>query len=118
MVRATLWLLEALANGEHPAIELLAAAKTDGIAERTLDRAKRSLGIKSKFTCIPGKPRNWLWCPPKENKSPSVLDPLPYMEHLMEDPIRSELPNTMSKESSEILDREHFEWALENLDRG
>ena len=45
VVKATLWLIEALANGPRHAAELLAAAKSDGISERTLDRAKRSLKV-------------------------------------------------------------------------
>lgn len=73
VVRATLWLLDALAQGPRPAAELLAAAKADGIKERTLDRAKRSLGIRSEYTHQPNGLRAWLWRPP-ENKPKTILD--------------------------------------------
>ncbi len=119
VVRATLWLLDALAQGERPAAELLAAARADGIKERTLDRAKRSLGIESKFINVPGKGRAWLWCPPKEKMNDrDSLDELILKMPPIVDPIRSDLPENMSNETSEILDRERFDWAVKNLNRG
>ncbi len=114
VVRATLWLIDALANGPRPAAELLAAAKTDGINEKTLDRAKHSLGFRSEFTRQPDGRRAWLWRAPKE-PTPCFLEPLKYLPGPVEDPIRRDLPKDMSKETSDILDRERFEWAIKNL---
>jgi hypothetical protein len=40
-------LRELLADGERPSAEILKAARANGIAERTLDRAKRRLGVRA-----------------------------------------------------------------------
>jgi len=52
------FLRDILANGAQPAKAVLAAARDAGIAERTLHRAKKALGVVS------GKPQfaaEWLW---------------------------------------------------------
>jgi hypothetical protein len=50
------WLLERLAGGEKPAMDIQIAAAMDGIAERTLKRAKKRLGILSER-----KGEHWFW---------------------------------------------------------
>jgi hypothetical protein len=45
--RACNWLQRQLANGPRIAADLFAAAAAAGIPERTLERAKQSLGVKS-----------------------------------------------------------------------
>ena len=63
---------------ERPAADLLADAKTAGIRERTLNRAKSALGVKSRlsYEYEYGK-RSWLWSLP--DPSDSELPPLePY----------------------------------------
>jgi hypothetical protein len=60
-------LLDMLANGPVPAVEIKEAAEANGIAERTLYRAKEELGIqiqkdRSKAT------GPWSWYPPKKPK--------------------------------------------------
>lgn len=47
IAEAEAFLLEALADGPVPAIELVKEAKECGISKRTLDRAKKKLGVKS-----------------------------------------------------------------------
>lgn len=113
VVRATLWLIEALANGERPAAELLAAAKADGIREKTLERAKQSLGVKSEFTRIPGQPRGWLWRPPPD-EVPSTLEPLDFELEPLEDLYRKDLPKDMSKEAEQVYNHDRLEWACRN----
>lgn len=55
-------LRELLALGERPASEIFQAAKANGIAERTLYRAKRRLGIKTRHEGQPGKKGgSWHW---------------------------------------------------------
>ncbi|MCA9312596.1 MAG: AAA family ATPase [Phycisphaerales bacterium] len=51
------WLEAMLADGPVPAAEILAAAERDGIRERTLNRAKKALGVKSRRE---GDRWNWL----------------------------------------------------------
>jgi hypothetical protein len=48
MDRAKGWLLEQLASGPKAAVPLAAAAKEAGIAGRTLERARKALGLKPK----------------------------------------------------------------------
>lgn len=47
MDTAKAFLRELLANGPMPASEAEEAAKANGIKERTLDRARQELGVKS-----------------------------------------------------------------------
>lgn len=53
------WLGHVLKDGPVASQALLAAAKKDGIAKRTLERAKKELGVQSKNDC-----GEWKWFPP------------------------------------------------------
>jgi len=55
------WLLTMLENGPVPAADILKAAKRDGIAKRTLERAKKELGVNSEQTTD-----GWQWFPPPQ----------------------------------------------------
>ncbi len=59
------FLLEILAVGRVKAEEVLKAARKAGIAERTLYRAKRQLGVKSTHDGPPGIPGPWYWVLPE-----------------------------------------------------
>ncbi|MFL5339141.1 MAG: AAA family ATPase [Gemmataceae bacterium] len=107
VVRATVWLLEALADGPRPAAELLVAAKAADIREFTLEHAKRQLKIASKVGHTPEGRRCWLWCPPPE-PMPSILDPLEPVE--MED-----LHARLSGEGEAVLNRDKLAWAARVL---
>jgi len=54
-------LRELLADGERPSAELLAAARANGVSERTLYRAKRRLGVKTRHAGQPGTRGAWYW---------------------------------------------------------
>lgn len=57
--RACRWLRAALADGAKPADDMLEeATKGEGIAKRTLDRARRAVGVKAFREKIPGP---WYW---------------------------------------------------------
>ena len=58
---AIAFLRQHLATGPQPAKTLLQAAKTAGIAERTLHRAKDVLGVTTEHTGWHGR---WVWAPP------------------------------------------------------
>jgi len=55
---AMAWLRDVLADGPLAATEVRQRAKDDDIASRTLDRAKKSLGVKSTKASIEGR---WEW---------------------------------------------------------
>ena len=57
---ARAWLLTQLADGAQQAINLQIAAAAKNISDRTLNRAKKSLGIVSRKT-----KDSWLWELPK-----------------------------------------------------
>ena len=57
---AIAFLRQQLAAGSQPAKTLLQAAKTAGIAERTLHRAKDVLGVTTEHTGWHGQ---WIWRP-------------------------------------------------------
>jgi hypothetical protein len=116
VVRATLWLIDALAEGPRHAAELLAAAKADGINERTLNSAKKSLKVPSKFTNIPGERRAWLWCPPPKPFE-SSLEPLEFELEPLEDPLMKDLPKNMSEKTKKILTHDRLDWVSKNLKR-
>jgi hypothetical protein len=109
IVQATLWLLDAMANGPRLAAELLVAARADGIKEAALERAKRSLGIWSEFKMIEGK-RAWLWHPAESPSACSLepldleLEPLPYQTV-------DDLPAELTDAAKKIQDREKLAWA-------
>lgn len=66
------WLADKLASGPVPSVEIKAAAKADGIAERTLERAKKRLGVEATRDGFGGP---WVWrlrdgrSPPSEPKT-------------------------------------------------
>ncbi len=66
---ATQFLLTELSGGERPARELIKLAKSIGISERTLDRAKAHLRILS-IQRITAESRCWVWAlPPTPDKT-------------------------------------------------
>jgi len=63
------FLLERLETGPMKSEDIIEEAKQDGIAKRTLDRAKKDLGIKSRKT--PSKfDGEWFWELPARRKQP------------------------------------------------
>ena len=58
---ARAWLLTQLSAGPQPPMNLQIAAAADGIADRTLQRAKKSLGVVSQR-----EGKNWIWSLPTE----------------------------------------------------
>ncbi|MBI3104107.1 MAG: AAA family ATPase [Candidatus Rokubacteria bacterium] len=65
-------LREQLADGERPAVEVQQAARANGISDRTLNRAKRRLGVKARHTGQPGRRQAWYWSLPDPDWSPKV----------------------------------------------
>ena len=61
---AKAFLAQELAVGPHPAKVFLKAAKTAGIAERTLHRAKDALGVTTTRTGGYSHLGQWVWHPP------------------------------------------------------
>src|SRR5262249_1141580 len=60
------WLRDSLAGGPMPAPEVLERAAADGIAEKTLQRSSRALGVEKKKSEMKG---GWIWSlPPKTAK--------------------------------------------------
>lgn len=60
---AKAWLRDALANGARPAKEVKQEAESDGIKPRTLDRAKKALGLISTREGYASEGR-WVWSLP------------------------------------------------------
>lgn len=58
---AVAFLAEMLANGPVPANEVRQDSGQAGIASRTLDRAKRKLGVKARKVPKPGGNQQWVW---------------------------------------------------------
>lgn len=54
------WLLDVLSDGPVPAVDIKQSAKRDGIASRTLERAKQSLGVVADRKGYSSDGR-WLW---------------------------------------------------------
>lgn len=65
------WLRDALAGGPKAAREIIESAKGDGIAKRTLDRAKRALGV---IASKAGFEAGWTWQLPGTPDEPPKLD--------------------------------------------
>ena len=61
------WLIDKLSKGPVPANSIKADAKIDGIKERTLDRAKQALGIRSGRVGF-SSGGEWSWLVPRECK--------------------------------------------------
>jgi putative DNA primase/helicase len=69
-------LRDLLADGERPSAELLAAARANGVPERTLYRAKRRLGVKARHAGQPGTRGAWYWyLPDPECAAPKAATP-------------------------------------------
>ncbi len=79
--RAAEWLRTELANGPRKASELIAAAAKVGIADRTLDRVKKDLGVKSERVQN-GDKGEWVWSDPTVRGSSGVLEDLPPLPDL------------------------------------
>ncbi len=79
--RAAEWLRAELANGPRKAGELTAAAAAVGITERTLDRAKKELGIKAVQVRQGGR-SEWVWSDPAVKGRPDELADLPPLPDL------------------------------------
>jgi putative DNA primase/helicase len=58
------WLRGYLGDGPQPADGVYAQARKDGIAERTLKRAKAKMGVASRR-----EGASWVWVPPEKNAS-------------------------------------------------
>jgi putative DNA primase/helicase len=65
-------LRDQLADGERPAVEVQQAARANGISDRTLNRAKRRLGVKARHMGQPGRRQAWYWSLPDPDWSPKV----------------------------------------------
>jgi hypothetical protein len=61
---AKAFLRQQMATGSIPARRLLQAAAAEGIAERTLYRAKETLGITTARAGGYGASGQWMWSPP------------------------------------------------------
>ena len=61
------WLRTFLKDGQQRAPGVIAQARKDGIAERTLHRAKKALGIQSRRDGP-----DWVWLPPASNRGKGV----------------------------------------------
>ena len=66
---AIAFLRQHLASGPQPAKALLQAAKSAGIAGRTLHRAKDILGVTTEHTGWHGQ---WVWQPPASHLAPQA----------------------------------------------
>jgi hypothetical protein len=77
---ATTWLRDTLADGPLASEELFARAKADGFAHKTLERAKKQLGIRP-WRTGQGKEMAWFWelpagaCDPTEQADPPAREP-------------------------------------------
>jgi hypothetical protein len=109
VVRATVWLLEALAHGPRPAAELLVAAREAGIGERVMEHAKRQLKIASRVMRTADGRRFWQWCPPEEDDF-SPLEPLKPYEMFAQ-------PDELTDAGREVLERDQLAWASRVLRR-
>ncbi len=114
VVRATVWLTEALATGPRPVVELLLAAKAAGIRERTLEVAKKQTGVISKLSHSKDGRKLWCWCPPGYGDKP-FLPPLEFELEPLDDPSEEILPDDLSPEAKDLLDRDRLAWALRVL---
>ena len=66
------WLREVLRPGPLPAREVMTAATKDGIAPRTLDRAKADLGVVANRVGGVGAAGRWVWTMPDGLRSPPI----------------------------------------------
>jgi hypothetical protein len=64
------WLRDVLSPGPQPAIEVKARAEADGIKSRTLDRAKKDLGVMATREGF-GSDGRWVWYMPHSAPTPT-----------------------------------------------
>lgn len=70
------FLRELLGAGECKAADVLRAARENGTSERTLNRAKRRLGVRARHEGQPGKPGGaWYWSLPEGCHSKAAISP-------------------------------------------
>lgn len=75
IAQAKAFLQQQLADGPHPATEILLAAQTMGIAEGTLYTAKRRMRVQSRRQGY--EDGHWLWALPiKRRRKAQVLQPV------------------------------------------
>jgi len=68
--QAVAWLKDALAEGARPSAEVEQAARADGIASRSLDRARSRLGVQARK--VGGRDGHWeLYLPDTGQRAPS-----------------------------------------------
>ncbi|MDO8629885.1 MAG: AAA family ATPase, partial [Phycisphaerales bacterium] len=68
LAEAVAWLRDQLADGSKPAKTVKEAAEADGIAKRTLDRAKADLGVEATRDGFSGP---WVWKLPECHSAPT-----------------------------------------------
>jgi hypothetical protein len=76
VLAAAEWLVQALSAGELPALEVLARALKAGISERTLERAKAEIHVRTRQVRI-GRQRAWAWSLPSRSELMSEFGDLP-----------------------------------------
>lgn len=95
------FLRELLENGEVAAAEVFKAAKANGIAERTLKRAKQRLEVRVRHAGQPGQQGAWFWSLPKgathSPKSATPQEVAPFGEDIEE---KAESVPTSSKSAT------------------
>jgi len=69
-------LRELLADGERPSTELQQAARAHGVSERTLERARRRLGVRTRHVGQPGQRGAW-YCYLPDPSLPKAATALP-----------------------------------------
>lgn len=67
------WLVDALSDGPVPATEIKARAKSDGIAPRTLDRAKEQLQVIAERVGF-GPGSKWIWRLPDRSAPDQAIE--------------------------------------------
>lgn len=81
--RAAEWLRSFLSGGPRRANEVLEAANAAGIARRTLDRVKSTVGIHSDAVSVDGK-IEWWWRDPKGDQARGAGNGLPPLPRQLE----------------------------------
>ncbi len=80
-VTAVEFLQAILADGPVPALDIFRSAKANGISDRTLNRAKRQLGVRPERIGGIGSSGAWIWLSPKVANSTDVAS---LVEHSQE----------------------------------
>jgi hypothetical protein len=90
--RARAFLTDFLGEGPRTSRQLWAAAQEQGLSERTLQRAKRALSIRSVWRSVDGRPQ-CLWLLPGQPLPPAVpaADAVPDLEEWLA-PLRERFP--------------------------